>query len=82
MFAYDNEAFGECGVGDCSDCAALPTCPSAKKKAGKTKTKRVKVYRIRKVKSKPGLVMITAAGTIKCRTTVPVKTIKPGKGQF
>lgn len=82
MFAMDDEGFGECGVGDCSDCAAMPTCPSAKKEAGKFKTKMVKVYRIRKVKGKKGLVMIIPAGSIRCKTKIPVKAVKAGKGRF
>lgn len=82
MFAYDDSGFGECGVEDCADCAAMPTCPSAKKIGGKMKTKKVKVYRIRKVRGKKGLVMIIPAGSIRCKTKIPVKKVKPGKGKF
>lgn len=96
MLGFDDDDFGECGMGGCDNCAALgslPQCPSKSGGSKKYKTAKVKVYRIVKVKGKivrkgkkkvrsKGLVMIVPAGTIKCRTRKLVKKVKPGVGLF
>lgn len=71
----DGYQFGECGLQDCGDCAAQPTCPSAKKEKAKMGTKRVMTYRL--IKMPGGRVAIVKAGFVKCSSGKPVKKVKP-----